>query len=119
MSPWVSILTSVVVPFLAVAVNAVINMTIRFAPDEATATRRLKDFALRIIQWILNAGLIAVLLREVISSEPLTRLAVFAIALQVGVLILIVVFYMFNRLTRALEHAVRTAESQVRQRGNP
>jgi hypothetical protein len=123
MPPWLRDLIPVVVPVLAVMVNAVISMKIRFAPDEATAARELKGLASRIIQWILNAGIVALLVYELFSSEPLTRLAVFEIALQVGVLTLIVVLFVINRfanlLKLSIESQVRTIESQVHHNRNP
>jgi hypothetical protein len=120
MPPWLSILIAVIVPLLTLWANAWVNMKIKFAPDEGTAKQELKGLVSRIFEWIMNVLLFAVLIHEVFFvSEPLTRFAVFGIALQVGVLTLILVFYVFNRLARLLERSIRTIESQVRHRGNP
>jgi hypothetical protein len=101
MAFWTSLLVPVLIAVLTIAVNAVVNIKIKFAPSAEAATRDVKEFALRIFQWILNIGLVFVLLREVLSSEPLTRLAVFAIALQVTVLMLVIVMYAMNRVMYA------------------
>jgi hypothetical protein len=111
-------LMAVLIAILTIAVNALVNIKIKFAPSAEAATRDVKEFALRVFQWTLNVGLIFVLLREVLSSEPLTRLAVFGIALQVSVLMLVIVMYAMNRVIYAFKHFVsslkRVVESQAR-----
>lgn len=98
--------------------NAVVNIKIKFASSAEAATRDVKAFALRVFQWVLNIGLVFVLLREVLSSEPLTRPAVFAIALQVGVLMLVIVMYAMNRVIYVFKSFIsnlqRVVESQAR-----
>jgi hypothetical protein len=108
MPSWLSVLVPLIIAVITVTVNAVVNIKIKFAPDAQTAFRDLKDTALRVFQWILNAVLVFQLLRQVFSSEPLTRVAVFAIALHVAVLMLIVVLHMFSRIISVLEQLVHS-----------
>jgi len=88
MPPWLSIALPIVMPVLAVAAAAVINLKIRFAPSRDAAAQELKLLALRVGQWIFNLSAVGFigynLFLQVSSSEPLTRAAVFAIAVGVA-----------------------------------
>jgi len=61
-------------------------MKIKFGPDAATVSRDLKRLALRISQWVLNAFVGVLLIQDLLSVEPITRVGVLKIALEVTVL---------------------------------
>jgi hypothetical protein len=98
MQTWVTVVTPLAVAILTVAVNAVVNIKIKFAPNAEAPTREVKALVLRALQWLLNLVTVGALINNVVSGEPVTRLAVFTIALQVAVLGLIVAFYLIERI---------------------
>jgi hypothetical protein len=107
MPSWLSILIPVAVAAATVAVNAAVNIKIKFAPDADTAARELKALALRVLQWALNLAMVAMLVIEVLSAEPLTRLAVFTITLNVTILGLVVTFYVIHRVLTVVRLIVK------------
>ncbi|MDQ3580663.1 MAG: hypothetical protein M3495_03145 [Pseudomonadota bacterium] len=103
---WLSVIIPIAVAALTIAVNAVVNIKIKFAPDATAATRELKELALRVVQWLLNFGMVGVLIRDILSTEPLTRLAVFKITLDVATLGLVVVSYLIHRVLDVIKRIV-------------
>lgn len=95
---WFLLLIPFAVAALTVTVNAAVNIKIKFAPDADAATHELKALALRALSWILNVAVVGILAKDVLSAEPLSRLAVFRITLEVGVLSLVMVFHFIHRV---------------------
>jgi len=93
---WLSTLVPAAIAVLTIVINAVVNTKIKFAPDAATASRDLRRSALRIAQWILNALVLLFLIQDLLSAEPLTRLVVLKIALEVTVLAFVLTASLFH-----------------------
>ena len=75
----------IVMTVLAVVAAAVINLKIKFAPSRDAAAQELKDLALRVVQWNSNLAVGGFLVYPVFfSNEPVTRVAVFTIAVEVA-----------------------------------
>lgn len=126
---WLAIVLPLAVMGLTVTVNAIVNIKVKFAPDAATANRELKalggavvQWVLKVVQWVLNLGMVWLLISDITSTEPLTRMAVFKIAVDVATLTLVVVSYFILRVLHLIkrvievqhEHVVATGEIQRR-----
>ena len=98
---------TIAIPFIIAisvcALNSWINITIKHAPDKASASRETKLIFLRIVEWICNLGVGAFLLREIVSPEPLTRWSVFLMVWYSSAL----VFAMIAVLMRAMDNRYR------------
>ena len=113
-----SIVVTALIAALTIAANAVVNLKIKFAPDQATASRDLKSLGLRLLSLVLNVAIAVNLYIQVVSAEPLTRHVVFDIALGVAVLLFSVTTFFMNRLMSlvgdltqvAAQHAKSTKE---------
>jgi hypothetical protein len=91
MPSWWQVAIPVVVALMAVALAAWINIHIKFAPTREAAIDGLQRGALRIFGWVMNAVTVGLLIWQVFSSAPVTRLAVFLIAFQVAAMTLVLV----------------------------
>lgn len=98
MSGWLSVLVPLGVAALTVTATAVVNFKLRFASDAASASKELKSIALRVSVWAANIFLLAQVLADVLSHEPITRFSAFVIALRVSVLALFAMLLTISRL---------------------
>ncbi|SRR6266446_3630438 len=91
---------------LICALTAWINITIKHAPDKQSAVRGTVLIFARIFALICAAGALALLIREVLSPEPLTRLSVFFIALDTSALFVICLLQLISWMSEGLWAAI-------------
>jgi hypothetical protein len=108
MPPWVPIAASAAVAVLAIGVTAAINIRIKFAPDAATASREVRTLVLRIVQWLANGYLAISLALAVLSAQPVTRAAVFQIALSTTVLVSLAIVALVNEMNSTIRTIIGT-----------
>src|SRR5688572_14434387 len=87
MPVWMPMLITIVVAVLAIAANAIINTTIKFAPDAASARQDLKRLGSRVLRYLLNVAMALSLAFNVLMPGPVTGVRVFVIALGVGAIV--------------------------------
>ncbi len=109
MSPWITVALALV----TIAANAAVSIKIKFAPDAVSASKDLKKMALRVGSWALNAYIAYNLYRSVNSPEPVTRVAVFNIALGVGVLLFALIASVLHRVFGLIESMVHTTGRHI------
>lgn len=82
--------TAIILPFIILilqcGLTAWINIAIKHAPDKKTASHDVALIFHTIFCWIFNIFVGVLLIREVSSSEPLTRWAVFRMIFYLGTL---------------------------------
>jgi hypothetical protein len=98
MNPW-TIVLPLAIALLTVALNALVAVKIKFAPDEVSAWRGLKAAAVKLGSAIFGLLLMAGLAFNVFRDGPPSRVDVFSIAFQTMSLGLTVVFRVLGRVT--------------------
>jgi hypothetical protein len=88
MPTWTPFAIAAAIAAATVVANAAVSVQIKFAPDSATARKRLVALAFRVFLWVMNAGAFVVLMIAYIANEPVTMRNVIVIAVDVGGLVL-------------------------------
>jgi hypothetical protein len=96
----------IAVAALTAFVTALIAVTAKFAPSDAEAISGLRRFGARIFYYCWAAWLLYMLSREVISPEPITRAAVFSIAIYTTCLGIFFMFYLLKGITKVLKQII-------------
>src|SRR5438094_667900 len=76
---YLTIALAILMPLLACALNSWLNIKIKFAATAEEATRETRGVLLRVVNWISNVYMVAVLVWQLTLSTPLTRLSLAAI----------------------------------------
>jgi len=114
MYPIATLLATIDVPVIAIItafvlcpLNAWINIAIKHAPDKKSAIRDIISILLNVLVGIGLLWTLFSLVREVTSLEPLTRAAVFTVALDVAALLfvglLILISFIISRVLTLIE----------------
>jgi hypothetical protein len=96
-------MTGIATGLIVAAITAMINIKIRYAPSEAQAKRSVALIFWKIIYGISLFFVALVLIKELSSSEPLTRSSLITILLCCFCLFQAVIFYFFQLVYRILE----------------
>jgi hypothetical protein len=81
-----TIALAIAVPIGIAALNTWINITIKFAPDSAHATREVTLIFIRVIGWVGNSAVLGLLVWQIISPDPNLRVSFLLIILDSFVL---------------------------------
>lgn len=96
----------IVVAALTAFVTALITITAKFAPSEAEAISGFKSLGARIFYYCWAAWLLYTLAKEVISPEPITRVAVFSIAIYTTCLGIFFIFFLLKDIAKVLKRII-------------
>lgn len=96
----------IVVAVLTAFATALITVTAKFAPSEAKAISGLRGLGAPIFYYCWAAWLLYMLTREVISPEPITRVAVFSIAIYTTCLGIFFMFFLLKGITKVLKQII-------------
>jgi hypothetical protein len=95
---------SFVLSALTITITTMVNLLIKFAPDAKTARKELVGLALTLIQWSLIPLNLVVLVLDVNSKEPLSRLVVAEIACEVGAIFFVLLVMLMRKLVALLRN---------------
>jgi ABC-type transport system involved in multi-copper enzyme maturation permease subunit len=96
----------IVIAVLTVFITALITVTAKFAPSEAGAIFGFKNLGARIFYYCWALWLLYTLTKEVISPEPVTRVAVFLIAIYTISIGLYFIFFLLKDITKILNRII-------------
>jgi hypothetical protein len=82
MRTWIPIVVPIIIAVLTILANAMVNTTIKFAPDAASAKQELKRLGSTALRRLLDTALVVSLAYNAFSGGPVTGLRVFVIALR-------------------------------------
>jgi uncharacterized membrane protein YkvI len=112
MSPWVPIVVTPILSGLLVFATQTYNKVT--TPDETKEhLRKLKSWAFTICRAVLITVQVALLIREVTSREPLTRLAVFSIASLVGSIYFLVQSFLDTQTLKLIGRILNVQDRQL------
>lgn len=105
----------VVSALIASSVTAVVTVNLKYAENEREFRDRLKLVAINLASYLMDALVLASLIANSLSREPLTRAVVVTISCQVGALTLSLTIKIFVSLLRQVivlfgEHLVTTSK---------
>ena len=99
----------VILVFLAVTGNAMVNHRLKYAPDADTAKWQL----IGLLQWPMNIGLLAWIMYDVVMAPEITKIVAFQIAIAVGFVVWLATVHVFVRQQRLIGDIVNTQKGQV------
>jgi hypothetical protein len=97
----------IVAALLGSGLTAFVTVKLKFSSDEATFVRGLKSALLTVIGYAANAYVAWSLIRQLWSTEPVTRASVVLISVYVGTLVLFIISLMILRYFDILERMLR------------
>lgn len=96
----------IVVAVLTAFVTALITVTAKFAPTESEAKSGITVLGQRIFYFCWSVWLLYKLTSEVISHEPVTRVAVFSIAIYTVCIAIFFIFFLLKDITKVLKRII-------------
>lgn len=93
---------------MTIVVNAIVNTTIKFAPDAASARKELVALVLRLLAWLSTAYSAGWLLYFGFSDGPVTGASVVAAVVAGGNLLIAVTFRQILRVVDLVGHVVES-----------
>lgn len=102
----IPIVVAVVSAIVTVLVTALVSIKIRYASSEAEAVSGLRILGTNVIYYCWVAWLLYGLIRQAISSDPVTREVVVSIALYTSSLAVVLVVRLLRKILKLLEMMV-------------
>ncbi len=102
-SAWIPIVAAL----LASGLTAFVTVKLKFSSDEATFVRGIKSALVNVIAYAANAYVAWSLIRQLWSTEPVTRASVVLTSVYVGTLVLFIVSLMILRNIAILERMLQ------------
>jgi len=96
----------IVIAVLTAFITALITITAKFAPSETGAIFGFKSLGARIFYYCWAVWLLYTLTKEVISPSPITRVAVFLIAIYTLCLGLYFIFFLLKDIAKILKRII-------------
>jgi hypothetical protein len=110
-----TIALAIIMPIAACALNSWLNIKIKFATDVAHAKRDVRRVFFRIFNWAVNAYCVGIIVWQVVSPSPLTRLSLVSILIPFfGLVSSYLQFWMLriqNQLSQSVDISRKLAEA--------
>jgi hypothetical protein len=103
MPVWGTLLVSV----CTIAITALVNIRIKFSQDETTAARELTRLAATLAKWAGTVSTALLLVLDLLSIEPLTRLAVAKIAAEIATILFVLTSTLISELFKLLKEHLK------------
>lgn len=110
-------MVAVGVALITVTLNAIANVTIKFAPDRRTAFQQLRSTVFDLAGLLANVWIAVSLVLQSFSDEPVTRGSAVLIAVSVGTLVLCIVLYLLRKMVALQQVSACALERQVENTG--